>query len=274
MTMNYTDFQKNHLPSGRRKLVAVIQAAGDVIQTDDVVATLSIGRPDASKLLYRWTRQGWLRRVARGIYVPAPLDSLASEHVLEDPWVLVPALYAPAYIGGRTAAEHWDLTEQLFRDIVVMTAQYLREKHQLRHGAQFTLHHIQARKIFGTKAVWRGTSKILVSDVHRTVIDMLNDPALGGGIQHVADCLGAYLKRSDRNDDVLIGYAERLGNGAIFKRLGFLAESRETASQLVGACRTRLTKGNAKLDPVLKCTRLISRWRLMVPQSWMPGGRP
>jgi len=260
------------IPQGRRRLAAVIQTAGDVIRIDDVVAVLSLERADASKLLSRWTKQGWLRRVAQGSYVPVALHSLESEHVLEDPWVLVPALYDPAYVGGRTAAEHWDLTEQIFRDIVVMTAQPVREKQQERHGAQFTLYHVDAKNIFGTKAVWRARSKVMVSDVHRTITDMLSDPAIGGGIQHVADCLNAYLKQSDRSDKTLIEYADRLGNGAVFKRLGFLVERRSDALTLVEACHARLTKGNAKLDPALPCKRLITKWRLWVPQSWMPGG--
>lgn len=259
------------IPRGRHRLVSVIRAAGDVIHIDDVIAALSVERVEASKLLSRWTQQGWLRRVGRGTYVPAPLESLDSEHVLEDPWVLVPALFAPAYIGGRTAAEHWDLTEQLFRDIVVMTAQPVREKQQVRHGASFTLYHIPDRKIFATKSVWRGKSKISVSDVHRTVVDMLDNPALGGGIQHVADCFAVYLKRSDRSDSSLVKYADELSNGAIFKRLGFLAEKHEGTADLIEACRSRLTKGNAKLDPALKCTRLVSKWHLWVPPSWVQG---
>ena len=269
--MDYTSTSGDQLPGGRRKLVSVIRASGDVIQIDNVVTTLSITRTEAAKLLSRWAQQGWLRRVGSGTYVPAPMDSLESEHVLEDPWVLVPALYAPCYIGGRTAAEHWDLTEQLFRDIVVMTAQPIRNKNQVRHGAQFTLRHIQKKNIFGTKTVWRGRSKILISDVHRTMIDMLNDPALGGGIQHVLDCLNAYLKRSDHDDKLLIEYGDRLGNGAVFKRLGFLAERHSDASHLIDECHTRLTKGNAKIDPLLECPRLISKWRLWIPQSWVAG---
>ena len=256
------------LPNGRRRLSVVIRAAGDVIQIDDVVQTLSLDRKAAAKLLSRWASQGWLRRVGRGSYVAAPLDSLESEHVLADPWVLVPALYAPAYIGGWTAAEHWDLTEQLFREIVVLTAQPVRQKRQLRHGAAFALHHIQEGRIFGTQPVWRGHSRILVSDVHRTIIDMLDDPSLGAGIQHVADCLDAYLRRSDRDEGTLIEYAEQLGNGAVFKRLGFLIEGRKDESSLIEACRSRLSAGHAKLDPALESTRLITRWRLWAPASW------
>lgn len=34
-----------------------------------------------------------------------------ASQVVQDLWILVPVLFAPAYIGGRTAAENWDLTE-------------------------------------------------------------------------------------------------------------------------------------------------------------------
>ena len=266
--MNYTHSTDTSLLNGRRKLAAVVRAANDVIEINDVVTTLTTGRLEASRLLSRWAGQGWLRRVGPGAYIPVPLDSLDSQHVLEDPWVLVPALYAPAYIGGWTAGEYWDLTEQLFRDIIVVTGRTVREKRQVRHGAQFTLRHIQERKIFGTQPIWRGRSKVLLSDVHRTVIDMLDNPILGGGIQHVSDCLNAYLQRSDRNDDRLIAYAERLGNGAIFKRLGFLVDQCSDTSHLTEVCLAHLTAGNAKLDPTLTCSRLISKWRLWVPPTW------
>lgn len=261
------------LPKGRMRLAALLRGTGDVIGVDDAVRILALDRSMAAKTLARWTTQGWLRRVGHGAYVPASLDSLGSEHVLDDPWVLVPALFAPAYVGGRTAAEHWDLTEQIFNDIVVMTTRPIRSKSQRRHGATFTLKHVDAAKLFGAKAVWRGHSKVLVSDVHRTIVDMLDDPGLGGGIQQVADCLGEYLRRADRSDDQLIANAERLGNGAVFKRLGFLTEQEPTAAQLTAACRARLTKGNAKLDPALDCPRLVSRWNLWIPTFWTTRGR-
>lgn len=166
----------------------------------------------------------------------------------------MPALFAPAYIGGRTAAEHWDLTEQISKDIVVVTGQAM---------------HLKSEKSFGTKPVWRHHSRVPVSDVHRSIIDMLDDPAIGG-IQQVADCLSAYFKGPDRSEGKLIEYADQLGNGAVFKRLGFLADRQDGAAALAEHCRARLTAGNAQLDPALECERLISRWRLLVPHSGPP----
>jgi predicted transcriptional regulator of viral defense system len=262
------------LPQGRAQLVRVLAASGDVIRIEDVAKALDVSRTVAAKRLARWTEQGWLSRVGSGAYVPASIDTLGSERVLDDAWVLVPALFAPAYVGGRTAAEHWDLTEQIFKDVVVITGQAIRDKWQVRHGTQFALKHINKEKIFGTKPVWRHQTKVPISDVHRTIVDILDDPALGGGIQHVSDCLSAYLKRADRDDQKLIEYAERLGNGAVFKRLGFLAEGNPAGIGLAEKCRAHLTTGNAKLDPALASPRLVSSWRLLIPQTWMRVGDP
>lgn len=261
------------LPEGRQRLTTLVGGAGDVISVDDAVRLLNLDRASAAKMLARWTSQGWLRRVARGTYVPVSLDTLGSEHVLDDPWVLVPSLFSPGYVGGRTAAEYWDLTEQIFNDIVVITSQAVRLKTQRRHGAIFTVKHVAPEKIFGTKTVWRGHSKVLVSDLERTIVDMLDGPALGGGIQHVADCLAEYLRRTDRNDTRLLAYIEQFGNGAVFKRLGFLAETDASAVWLVDACRTRLTKGLVKIDPALDCPRIITRWRIRLPEHWSQRGR-
>ncbi len=265
--------QAVHLPQGRAQLVQVLGAAGDVIRIADVVQALHLSRIDAAKRLARWTEQGWLSRVGRGAYVPASIDTLGSSRVLDDAWVLVPALYAPAYVGGRTAAEHWDLTEQIFKDIVVMTGQAIRAKRQERQGAEFSVKHINADKIFGTKSVWRHHTKVPVSDVHRTIVDMLDDPSLGGGIQHVSDCVTAYLERADRDDAKLIEYASRLDNGAVFKRLGYLADRNPGtgASTLAEICSRHLTAGIAKLDPALACQDLVAKWRLLVPRTWARG---
>ena len=257
------------MPAGRAALVAVVGAAGDVVCIEDAAETLHLTRTQAAKMLSRWVSQAWLRRIGPGVYVPVPIEMLNTGQVIQDPWILVPALFEPAYIGGRTAAEHWDLTEQIFRDILVFTAKPVRQAELQRQGAVFTLRHRHKKFFFGTRTVWRSRTRVAVSDVHRTIIDMLDEPLTGGGIQHAADCLAAYFRRQDRNDELLLAYAEKLGNGAVFKRLGFLAETEVTARKLVEGCRKRLTKGHAKLDPALDNKRLVTRWRLCIPASWM-----
>ena len=171
-------------------------------------------------------------------------------------------------MGGASAAHHWGLTEQLFRTVFVYTARTVRRSQVVIQTIPFVIRHVVKEKLFGTRAVWRGRIKVEVSDLHRTLIDILDDPAMGGGIRHVADCLQVYLGRPEASVETLIAYADRLGNGAVFKRLGFLAERSGAPKELVAACAARLTQGNTKLDPALPSPRLLRRWRLWVPDRW------
>jgi predicted transcriptional regulator of viral defense system len=78
-----------------------------------------------------------------------------------------------------------------------------------------------------------------------------------------------YLRSENKNLEQLIEYCEKLGNGAVFKRLGFLLEKiAPDETKAIEECYKRLTTGNAKLDPKLINVKLITRWRLWVPEKW------
>jgi predicted transcriptional regulator of viral defense system len=256
------------LPPSRARLAAVLRSAKEVVSVEVASTTLRIERREAAKLLSRWQAQGWLRRVGHGLYVPVPLDLAGSEQVVADPWVLVPALFGQCYIGGWTAAHHWELTEQLFNEILVFTTRRITAKRVVAQGAAFVLHNVNRKRLFGLKTLWRGSTKVAISDPARTLVDMIATPEVGGGIDHVAECLGTYLKGKSEDRDLLIRHADQFGNGAVFKRLGFLADIRFGDKQLADECRARLTQGYAKLDPSLPTAKLITAWRLWVPENW------
>lgn len=255
----------------RQRLASVLRKSGDLVSIGDVSEALSLNRTEAAKLLARWNAQGWVRRLRAGFYAPVPITASGQEQVMEDPWVVVPELFGPACIGGWSAAEHWDLTEQLFRSTCVLTARPVRRKEITIQGLPFTLKHVKETSLFGTRNLWRGKTRVPVSTPAKTIIDMLDDPVIGGGIRHVADCLHNYLANSSWRPDELIANADQLGSGAVFKRLGYLAE-REGNDKLVEAARSRLTTGNAKLDPSIPCPKLVKRWRLWIPQGWSREG--
>ena len=259
----------NQLPASRARIAAVLRATKEVVSIDLASKVLNIDRQPAAKLLSGWRAQGWLRRVGPGLYVPVPIDLAGSEQVITDPWVLAPVLFgAESYIGGWTAAHHWELTEQLFNETVVFTTRRLTEKRVTAQGAAFVLNHIAAKRIFGLKNLWRGSTKVAISDPARTLIDMLALPETGGGIDHVAECLETYLRRLKGDRDLLIRHAEQFGNGAVFKRLGFLADVKLRDRPLIDACRDRMTQGYAQLDPGLFSPKLVTAWRLWVPARW------
>lgn len=256
------------LPASRARLAAVLRATKEVVSIDATAKVLGLDRIAAAKVLSRWLKQGWLRRVGQGLYVPVPLDLAGIEQVVEDPWVLVPTLFGQCYIGGWTAAHHWDLTEQLFNETLVFTTRRISAKRATAQGVAFLLHHVGQKRLFGLRSIWRGSLRVNISDPARTMIDMLAMPETGGGIDHVAECLGAHAKSKAYDSNLLIRYGEQFGNGAIFKRLGFLAETQLHDAELANACRARLTLGYAQLDPTLPARHLHTPWRLWVPGRW------
>jgi len=242
------------------------RSAHGAFDVAEAARILGVDHEEAGQLLVYLARRGWLSRVRRGLYVAVPLDARHSGEWMEDSWVVAERLFSPCYIGGWSACEHWDLTEQVFRTLLVVTARRVRHRDLKVQGIPFHLTVRDRNALFGTVSVWRGQNKVAVSDPSRTVIDVLDDPRLGGGIRTVADVLREYLHGEHRDDDRLVAYGDRLGNRAVFKRLGYLLEQSGAGTQaLVEACLDRRSTGLAKLDPVAKEPgRILRRWGLRV----------
>jgi len=253
----------------RKRLGQVVRDAKGSISVSDAAKILNVESINAAKMLSRWAKKGWLSRVYRGVYVPVPLESRSADMPLENSWVIAEKLFSPCYIGGWSAAENWDMTEQIFRKVMVMTTQKPRRSLCVVKGTEFMLRMIPEKTMFGLKPVWQGQVKVMLSDPSRTIIDMLGDPVLGGGIRVVADMFVNYLKSENKNMELLLKYAKQLGNGAVFKRLGFFLERfAPQEKEAIEKCSAELTKGNTKLDAKLAADRLITRWRLWIPESW------
>jgi predicted transcriptional regulator of viral defense system/predicted nucleotidyltransferase len=253
----------------RERLSAVLRGTKGTISVAEAAAALGMPNTSVAKLLSRWAKKGWLSRVRRGLYIPVPLESRTADIPLEDAWAIADKLYGPCYIGGWSAAEYWDLTEQIFRTVIVLTTQRPRGREQNIKGTEFLLRSVPDKAMFGLKAVWRGQVKVNVSDPTRTILDMLSNPQLGGGLRSTIDMFRNYLTSEKKDLELLINYADQLANGAVFKRLGFLLEKYAGNEQdFIEQCRARLTTGNAKFDPALKAEKLITRWRLWVPERW------
>lgn len=253
----------------REKLAKVLRATQGTITPKNAAAALNEAQLITSKLLARWATQGWLQRVRRGLYIPVPLESERSDNVPEDSWLIAQSAFAPCFISGLSAIEHWSLTEQVFRSVSLATTRKPRQRLQSIGGTEFAIHTVSEDQFFGLKTVWRGPTKVKVSDPSRAVIDLLANPSLGAGIRFTTDVLETYLKSEHCNFNLLLDYAEKMGNGACFKRLGYLLQKvAPHQTEVINQCATKMTAGYAKLDPSLPSDRLATAWGLWVPKGW------
>jgi predicted transcriptional regulator of viral defense system len=250
---------------GRAELAQVLATGPRAITPTDLSSSLGIDPKEAAKKLARWASQGWLRRVRRGLYIPVPVDALNPEAWTDDGLVLASLVWKPCYFTGWTTANRWGLTEQVFRTIVVKTTQRVRSRSARLLEHEYLLGHCPEEHLnWGLKSEWNEGVKLLLADPARTVTDILDNPGLGGGIRHVAEIFDAFMNEGEW--ETLVKYASRLGNRSVFKRLGYLAETRgHGVPELLEVCRARISKGLSLLDPDAPPRgKRVTRWGLRI----------
>lgn len=256
----------------RNQLALLLRSSQGPINVEDAAAALAMSREATSKFLSYLAKKGWMKRIARGVYSPIPLDALSSEIGIEYPWVACGKLFSPSYVGGWTAANHWDLTEQIFNTIVIFTTQKIRQRHLEISDLKILAKTIKKKRMFGLRTIWQGQSKVQMSDPTRTIVDLLNSPKMGGGLTLSLEIIEAYFRSEHKNDDLLLDYIGRFENGAIYKRLGFILETvlKSTCIKLIEACFDNQSSGYSYLDTATDENRLVSKWNLWVPRIQFP----
>jgi predicted transcriptional regulator of viral defense system len=250
--------------SGRSELARLLAGGRRFVTAAEASAVLDIDADSAAKKLSRWAQDGWLRRVRRGLYIGVPVEAADPQSWSEDPLVVAAQVW-PCYFTGWTAASEWALTDQVFRTTVLKTTARVRAASVRLLDHEYLVTSVaEADMAWGMKSQWRSECRLRFADPARTVIDILDAPRLGGGMRHGAEILAAYLDEHDPG--TLIDYGDRVGNRAVFKRLGYALEALgRDLPDVVKACHDRLSAGISALDPDGPSGgRIATRWNVRV----------
>jgi len=210
---------------------------------------------------------GWIARVKQGLYIPLPVETASTHPVIEDPWIIAHRVFSPCYIGGWSAAEYWDFTDQIFESVMVVTAKRFSRSRHLIGDVHYLLRQVIPSRLFGLTDVWRGEQKVAISDPSRTVVDFFHQPAMAGGIQSAIDMYKEYVCSNHFDPGRLLKYAKQFHSGALFKRMGFVSELIHCETSLIEACQQGSSSGFAELDPSVPGTHRVSEWGLYVPEG-------
>ena len=251
----------------RRETVARLARASNNGLITPAQAARVLGWSDrlAAARLQRLSKQGWLARAQRGVYFVRQLEATGDVNVAEDPWLVANNLFEPCYIGGWSAAEHWGLTEQLFRSTFVISAAGRRKKNESVLGAEFRIVRVPTSRVETVGMIWRGSTRLRVSDRERTLADALDHPSWIGGVRHLAEMMGTYRTSELFQPDKILQELESLHSGAGIKRLGFLAERVWRDANVAERALKKKTTGVVRLDPAVPERGPInSRWGLSI----------
>lgn len=255
--------------SYRKKLSRVLENNYSVITAKLVSETLGISVQESGRLLSRWNKSGWVRRIKRGTYIPIPLDSTTNKVIVDEPFLVADSIYGPGYVAGFSAIKHWDLSEQIIESITYFTLKKVKNRNPVHGGIKFKLKTISGHKIFGLKPIWFGSKKIKISDPSKTMIDLLDDPKVVGGMTIIIDFFSEYKESEYYNFELLLQYAHQMNNKTVFKRLGLIYEIMFNANEdvLLNFLKN-ISSGFSDFDPTVKSLYSISKWKLKTSEFW------
>lgn len=232
----------------------------------DATKILNMTEEKTRIILAYLARKGWLSRIKRGLYISVPLGTINPQEYKEHPWIVANRVFEPCYIGGWSAAEHWEFTDQIFNSIMVVTLRKLKSTKINIQGTDYLIKTVKEKYFGKTKPVWVENIKVAVSEPLQTVVDILHDPYIGGGMRNIADMVHEYFNSSYRNDDELLKYIDCKNNQTIYKRLGYIIEVLGIdAENLKSLCEKRKSLGYSLLDPTVEARGSFnSKWNLRI----------
>jgi predicted transcriptional regulator of viral defense system len=186
----------------------------------EIVELLGRSEKAADHVIESLRRKGWLERATWGEYLLVPPeqgpDALGDSNLL----ALASRIADPYYVGFGTAAAHYGFTTQHRNVIYVVTTVRLRGREV--GESRVRIVNLSSTKFFGFEAVDVLGYKVMISDREKTAIDCVDHPELAGGVGDAATVLATAARRFDWNKAA--GYLERIGSGALARRVGWLID--------------------------------------------------
>lgn len=261
------DILKTLGPVSARLIVTLYSQNRSIFHFHEAEAILG-GRASASKVLWQLIKNGVVTRLKSGLFQIVPYQLGFEREYLGNPYLVARELA----LGGRDQNKDYYLSHGSAFDLHGMVTQpqllvYISTPKMIRscviQGTEFRFVRCKSKDVFGITEMWLDKNeKIRVSDLERTLIDGLKQPAYCGGFTEVAKAFS--IKHQSINPKKIIDYAIKLSVGAVIRRLGYLMELYQIGSQIHwDYLRTKLTATYQALDPELPADGpFFAKWRL------------
>ncbi len=223
-------------------------------------------------LLAHYVKTGRLVRVRRGLYASVP-PGRTPETVQPDPFLLASRMTPDAVLAYHTALEFHGRAYSSFHEFTYLTRATSRPaefRGNTFRGVAFPKALLEKnRENFEVETADRSGLELRVTGLERTLVDVLDRPALGGGWEEVWRSLES-VEYFDLEQ--VAEYALMLDNATTVAKVGFYLE--QHAEQLMveesalSSLRAHVPKQAHYLDRSAGGpSRLVEGWNLIVPEQ-------
>ncbi len=189
-----------------------------------------------------------------------------------DPYVIAGKATDDGIIGYHTALELHGVAYTTFTEMQFLTVRaissFTYEEHQFRpikfHQKLIKLDQSEIQ----TETIQRQRVKIKLTSIERTIVDVLDRPALGGGWEEIFRSLDNITQL---DYDKIINYALLLRNATLAAKVGYFLEQRPTHflknQSKIDLLLTHIPKQPHYMDRSRGEGKYIEKWRLIVPME-------
>lgn len=276
MHTKYNQSLKTFGPMSALLISTLYSRNHSIFHFQEAADILGGGSKNASKVLTQLVKKGIVTRLKAEVFRIVPFELGFAREYLGNPYIVARELLQSGhkshkeeyYLSYGSAFDlHQIITQPQFI-VYVSSPRMLRP--QIIQGTEFRFVRCKQQDFFGITEIWVDKNeKVCVSDLERTLIDGLKQPAYCGGFSEVAK--GFSMKHQEIDPQKLIDYAMQLDVGVVHRRLGYLMELYNIGSRIHWMfLQTTLTATYHLLDPELPAEGShIAKWRLRlnIPQE-------
>ena len=202
-----------------QKLYFTLEAEDErVVNAKRVMEILNVSQMHAYNLLKSMYKKGALDRVKSNLYVRIPAHIVHDRgKYLEDPIIVAMNITEPYFFSYYTALSLHGLAQQYTKNFYISTTRPIPKVNY--HGNIIQPVTLTPKRFFGFCEIKYGNKKVIVSDLERTVIDVVDRPEYAGGYEEIFRCI---LGVEKLNWQKLLTYIDKMEEKILVNRLGYL----------------------------------------------------
>ncbi len=189
-----------------------------VFTIQDIKKILNISLAHARNLASDMVKKNYTERVKSGLFVRIPESVIFNKQQYTEDAVLIAAKSTKkAYLSHYTALTIHGLAERYTTQLYITTTKHQRNINY--HEIKIKFIKTIPEKFFGYKTMIYSNEKIQVSDLERTIIDVISKPKYAGGWIETINC----LKNLDEiNYKQLISYLKEYNNKTTARKIAYI----------------------------------------------------
>jgi len=271
MGLKTNNYRSSLSKRGSLLLSALARENKNIFRIDEAKKIL---KEDPKKVLSYLIQKKWILHLKRGLYAIVPLDIgiKGSEDFIVHDFIIASYLTRPYYIAFWSALNYHGLSDQIPKSVLIATNKAKKSLAIL--NTEFVFVQISKNRFIGIEKIEVENQKVNISNTNKTVADCLDHPEHSGGIEEVAKSI--YFNHEELNFKKIKGYALKMRNITILKRLGYILDKIGLLEEYKDIfIDIQLTKGYSKFDTLsMKKGKYNEKWKLMVnidikPERWM-----